>query len=142
MVLPRRYRVFVSHASIDGWVAGQIVARIQSCGATTFLDTENIESGDEFEGKIVAAAEDCDELVVLLTPTALERPYVWIEIGMFMRVKKRIVTIVYGITPEALARDTRWPLVIKKSRRVDINDIEVYFRELSGRIRASESVNG
>jgi len=73
--------VFVSHSGPDTWVAKQIAREISACGATPFLDEAHIEVGADFEEDILAFLEKAHELVVLLTPWALERPYVWAEIG-------------------------------------------------------------
>ena len=75
------YQVFISHSSADTWVARQIARHIEELGASTFLDEEDIEHGDDIEEEILSAAQNSDELLVLLTPWALTRPYIWIEIG-------------------------------------------------------------
>jgi hypothetical protein len=54
---------------------------IQALGAETFIDAVDIHKGDVFEDEIRDAVDSCDELVVLLTPEALERAYVWVEVG-------------------------------------------------------------
>ena len=73
--------VFVSHSSQDTWIAKQIAREIQSRGATPFLDEEQVDAGADFEEDILNFLERAHELVVLLTPWALDRPYVWAEIG-------------------------------------------------------------
>jgi hypothetical protein len=73
--------VFLSHSSKDTWVAKQIAREISDCGAKPFLDEAEIDIGSDFEEEILANLEKADELVVLLTPWALERPYVWAELG-------------------------------------------------------------
>jgi hypothetical protein len=73
--------VFLSHSSRDTWVAKQIAREISACGAKPFLDKADIETGVEFEDAILAFLSKAHELVVLLTPWALDRPYIWAEIG-------------------------------------------------------------
>ena len=73
--------VFVSHAGSDTWVARQIAAHITARGAVPFLDEADIATGEDFEERILTALERADEMVVLLTPWSLKRPYVWMEIG-------------------------------------------------------------
>jgi hypothetical protein len=73
--------VFISHSSKDRWVAKQIAAHISKCGARPFPDEADIEVGDDFEKEILESLEKADELVVLMTPWALERPHVWAELG-------------------------------------------------------------
>ena len=66
-------KVFISHSSRDLWVAQQIAAELQRCGADTFLDEADIAQGDDFDDEIMRAEEQCNELLVLLTPWSLKR---------------------------------------------------------------------
>jgi putative NADPH-quinone reductase len=66
--------VFISHSAKDTWVAKQVAEHITRCGAKPFLDEADIEVGDDFEQEILEFLEKADELVVLMTPWALERP--------------------------------------------------------------------
>ena len=75
------WTVFISHSGTDTWVAQQIAREIEACGAVPFLDEANIAVGDDFEDRILDALEESKELVVLLTPWSLSRPYVWAELG-------------------------------------------------------------
>ena len=106
-------RVFLSHASSDTWVARQLETHIRRCGADTFLDSEHIQHGDDFEAKIIDAAADCTELLVLFTPTARDRKYVWLEIGMFLGAKKRVVAALYGVREDEIATDELMPVALK-----------------------------
>ena len=102
----------------------------------------HIEKGDDFEERIVEAARECNELAVLLTPTALQSRYVFMEIGMFLVLRKRVVTILYGLKADALASDPLTPLAIKRLQLVDINDIDAYLTELAGRATSNEARDG
>ena len=106
---------------------------MRACGADTFLDCEHIEHGDDFEEKIIEAAIDCTELIVLFTPTAKDRKYVWMEIGMFLGARKRIVGILYGVKKEEISTDQFTPVALKRIDSVDLNDIDSYFIEVAKR---------
>lgn len=64
--------IFVGHSGLDTWVARQIAREIEACGAIPLVD-----AGADFEEDILQFLEKAHELVVLLTPWALDRPYVW-----------------------------------------------------------------
>lgn len=87
-----RRLVFVSHSGQDTWVAKQIAREIEACGATAFLDEAQVDAGADFEEDILRFLERAHELVVLLTPWALERPYVWAELGAAWGRRIPIVT--------------------------------------------------
>lgn len=125
--------VFISHASADRWVAGQIAKEVAATGAEHFLDSHDIETGDDFDDVIRDALLDCDELLVLFTPAALERPYVWVEIGVAWSQRKRIVGILHGMTTSDLAGHDGAPAFLKGIHLRDINDLDEYLGELKGR---------
>jgi hypothetical protein len=126
--------VFISHASRDKWVAGQIAKEVTATGADPFLDSRAIETGDEFDEELRKALHDASELLVLLTPAALERPYVWIEIGVAWSQGKRIVGILHGMTTNDLAASDGTPAFLKGIHLRDINELDEYLRELKGRV--------
>lgn len=136
-----RPKVFISHASTDTWVARQIERCVRTAGADTFLDCEHIEHGDDFEERIIEEAEDSTELLVLFTPTASDRKYVWMEIGMFLAARKRIVGVLYGVTKEEIATDQFTPVALKRISSLGINDIDSYFVELEARAQLWEVSN-
>jgi hypothetical protein len=129
-------KVFITHASTDSWVAKQMAQRVRDCGAATFLDCEQIQHGDDFEQKIIAEALSCTELLVLFTPAAHGRPYVWMEIGMFLGAKKRIVGVLYGTSVQEIASDERMPALLKRIDLANINDLDSYFSQLRTRVKA------
>lgn len=128
------HQVFISHSSRDTWVARQISARIDKCGSSSFLDEADIQYGDNFDQKIIDAAKASSELLVLLTPWATKRPYIWIEIGIFLGDRKRIVGVLHGLEKKDISTDERIPILLKGIDMVDINDLDAYFEQLSSRI--------
>ncbi len=134
--MTRKPKVFISHASPDLWVAKQLELKAKACGAEAFIDSEKIEYGDDFEDVIISEADSSTELLVLFTPIASERKYVWLEIGMFLGSGKRIVAALYGVTKEELAKDQFTPIAIKKISSVELNNIDDYFEQLNNRVEA------
>jgi hypothetical protein len=127
--------VFVSHSSQDTWIAKQIAREIEARGATPFLDEAQVDAGADFEEDILNFLERAHELVVLLTPWALERPYVWAEIGAAWGRRIPIVALLLGITATELQSRPGIPVLLKKRDPLQLNEIEVYLDQLSGRIR-------
>jgi hypothetical protein len=126
--------VFISHASADQWVAGQIAKELAAVGADYFLDSHVIETGDVIDAKLKEALVQASELLVLLTPAALERPYVWIEIGVAWAQGKRIVGILHGMTTSDLAARDGTPAFVKGIVLRDILDLDQYLEELKTRL--------
>jgi hypothetical protein len=131
------YTVFISHSSIDTWVARQVARYVEALGASTFLDEADIEFGDDFEERILDAARASDELLVLLTPWALRRPYIWLEIGAVWGLGRRIVGVLHGLTPNELVTQEGTPALLKRIDLVELNNIDSYFEQLKRRVTSA-----
>jgi hypothetical protein len=91
------YRIFFSHGGEDTYIVKQFLRpKVEASGATVFLDAGRIEYGEDFRKTIFAELFGCDELLVLLTPSSLKRPWVIAEIGAVLVRDKRVVAIRYG----------------------------------------------
>jgi hypothetical protein len=128
--------VFVSHSGTDTWVARQIARAISECGATPFLDEAEIDIGADFEDDILAFLEKANELVVLITPWALERPYVWAELGAAWGRRLPIAVLLLGLSAKELNERPGVPNLLNRRNLVPLNDIDRYFEELRARVRA------
>ena len=116
-----KYNVFLSHSGTDTWVARQISDKMTKCGATTFLDEASILVGSRFEDDILSALGLANELVVLLTPWAIDRPYVWAELGAAWGKQIPIVAILHGMTASELQSRPEVPVFIKQRDFISIN---------------------
>lgn len=126
--------IFISHSRKDTWVAKQIAREITACGASAFLDEADIEVGDDFEERILEFLEKANELLVLLTPWALDRPYVWAELGAAWARRIPIVGILQGLSAAELQSRESIPIFLKRRDLIDINDIDRYFAGLTTRV--------
>ena len=92
------YRIFFSHGGDDTYIVKHfLVPKVEKLpGATVFLDDGLIEYGEDFRKTIFAELSSCNELLVLLTPSSLKRPWVVAEIGAIVVSGKRVVPIRYG----------------------------------------------
>lgn len=127
--------VFVSHSSRDTWVARQIAREIERVGATPFLDEAEIDAGADFEDDIRDFLAQAHELVVLLTPWALDRPYVWAELGAAWARGILIVALLLGLTPAEIQSRPGVPVFLKRRDLLDLNEINMYLEQLGRRVR-------
>jgi len=132
------HKVFISHAFHDRWVAGQIAKELEAVGADCVIDSQFLETGDVIDDELKAALNDADELLVLLTPTALERRYVWLEIGVAWGRGIRIAGILYGVSTAELAAGDGTPAFMSDILLRDLNEFESYAEELSKRVTHDE----
>lgn len=128
------WTIFISHSGTDTWVAKQIAREIEIRGANTFLDEANIAIGEDFEERILTALDQANELLVLLTPWSLQRAYVWAEIGAAWGRRIPMIGILHGLTPDDLQADPGVPSLLTRRDLVQLNDIDSYLEQLSGRV--------
>ena len=99
------------------------------------MDEAEIDVGADFEEDILAFLEKADELVVLITPWALERPYVWAELGAAWGRRIPIVGLLHGLSVSELQSKPGVPILLKKRDLLSLNEIEVYLDQLLKRIQ-------
>jgi hypothetical protein len=128
-------RVFLSHAGSDTWIARQIARGIRTSGAQPFLDEAEIQAGQDFESEILSFLKRAHELVVLLTPWSLDRPYVWAELGAAWIRKIPIVVLLQGVSINELQNRPGAPVFLKKTNCRELNDVDTYFSELRRRVK-------
>jgi hypothetical protein len=116
-------------------VARQIAKELARCGAEAFLDEAEIGVGQDFEQELLDHLEEADEMVVLMTPWALERPYVLAELGAAWLRKIPIVVLLQGMTPDELQAKPEVPVFLKKRKMMELNGIDVYLAELRRRVQ-------
>lgn len=124
----KSYLVFISHSTLDRWIARQIAEILERrghrYGVRVFLDERDIIIGDSIDETIRDNIENCNEFLVLLTRNSIDRPWVLIEISAAWGLRKRIVAIIDKVTPEEM------PQIIIKHRAIDLNDIGSYIEQL------------
>ena len=100
----RKYQVFVSHATADKWLATTFCEKIEATGATTFRDDRDINGGDDIPEEIRTQIKRSRELVVLLTPESVDRPWVLLEVGAAWcwRRDYRVVPILCHVTVDGI----------------------------------------
>ncbi|HEX9984143.1 MAG TPA: toll/interleukin-1 receptor domain-containing protein [Thermoanaerobaculia bacterium] len=132
--------VFVSHSGEDTWVARKIAAEIADRGARPFLDEADVDVGAEFEEDIRDFLDKADEFVVLFTPWAFERSYVWAEIGAAWLRRIPIIVVLHGLSAKDFQAHPNAPVFLKKRDIIRLNNIDEYLQQLSSRV-SSEPTN-
>ena len=133
--------VFISHSGEDTWVARQIAREIEARGAHAFLDEANIDVGADFEDDLRRFLDVADELVVLFTPWALQRPYVWAEIGAAWIRRIPIIVVLHGLSPSDFQVHPNAPVFLKKRDIIQLNALDEYLGQLANRVSSTGPAN-
>ena len=72
---------------------------------------------------------------MLLTPWALERPYVWAEIGAAWGRRIPIVALLLGITSRELQVRPDILVLLKNRDLLELNEIDAYLEQLAARVQ-------
>jgi TIR domain len=128
------YLTFISHSGEDTWLARKLSDDCRSAGSDTFLDEAQIAVGARSEEEISGALAEANELVVLMTPWAIQRPYVWLEIDVAWFRKIPIVVLLLGLTAAEFQTKASIPVALKERNLPPINSVDRYFTELESRV--------
>lgn len=128
------YQVFVSHATSDKWLAKVLCEKIEAVGAKTFRDDRDIDGGDDIPEEIRKQIKRSQEIIVLLTPHSINRPWVTLEVGAAWGRSKRvrIVMVMCHVDVDPI------PDMIKSKKAVSLNEIDQYLSELARRVRGRD----
>lgn len=133
------YRVFISHAADDTWVAEQIAHSIEAVGCSTFLDVKNIPTGADFKAAIRSELNGSHEFVALFTPWSAKRSWVWIEIGAAWAQSKPVIAVFHGMWISDLRDGDQGAAVLDDINALSLNDFPKYVSELAARAPARMS---
>ena len=98
-----RYRVFFSHGGEDTYIVNDFFGpKIRASGADVFVDEGEVAYGDDFRERVFRELSICDELLVLLTPSSVKRPWVFAELGAIALRGVHLAAIRYGVSEEEL----------------------------------------
>jgi hypothetical protein len=122
------YRIFVSHATADKWIARVLCERLEAVGAITFRDDRDIDGGDHIPDRLRDEIAAADELLVLLTPESITRPWVLLEIGCAWGHKRRIVPLRYHVEVDEI------PAILQPIKAIDLNAVNEYLDEVAARV--------
>jgi hypothetical protein len=93
LVMPRRPMFFVSHSMLDANEVEKVNEAIGALGVDVYLAEHDPQPGTNVAAKVTAAIRASDAVVVLLTNSAAESPWVQQEIGVAHQAEKLIVPV-------------------------------------------------
>ena len=96
-------RVFLSHSTKDDPLVAEIREHLEGVGLDIWADSRRLTAGDKLQPKIIKAIQSCDYFIALLTPSAVNSPWVRKEIQLALKSGKKVIPLLAGgIEPGAL----------------------------------------
>lgn len=128
------YHVFFSHGSEDTYIVNEFLGpKVRTSGAEVFVDEGEVSYGEDFRDIVFSRLSMCDELLVLLTPSSVQRPWVFAELGAAILRGIHVVTIRYGVSEEELRRLGILSILGTKKLLVP-PDVDKYVAQLRSRV--------
>jgi tetratricopeptide (TPR) repeat protein len=102
--------IFISHASADDAFVAELRQALEAHRLPVWVDSRNLRGGAKLAPEIQAAIEQAPQVLVVLSPSTVNSPWVRREIAQALEVEKRrgddgyrvIPLLLPGITPGAL----------------------------------------
>src|SRR5947209_3176557 len=92
--------VFISYARTETAFVDRLEADLQARNFRTWVDRRKLEGGQEWLDKIQRAIEQCQVLLVVLSPEAVASQYVRMEYRHAQRKGKLMIPLDYRPCPE------------------------------------------
>lgn len=125
-------KVFLSHASDDGAIAKFLKASFVSVGVTTFMLPDDAPPGSAWMEQIREGLNSSEELVTLVTPTSITRPWISAEWACFWLNQRTTTPLLVGTRVSDM-----WD-PMKASQAVDLLDPSQslsFFKRLADRTK-------
>lgn len=122
-----RYVVFISHSSLDAWIAKVMAEKIEALGAKCWLDEKDLAGGDIIAENIIRGIDACHEAIVLISPNSVKSQWVPFEIGGVRAQHKRVTPILNNVKPLQMAP-------MHDIRGIDLNRFNEFLAQLKRRI--------
>ena len=124
-------KVFISHSHADSALAAGVSKGLRGYGLEVRDPDADVFPGDNWAEQVARALKECQAMVVLLTPAAVESPYVRREMEYALGAKRysnRLIPVTFGAR-EQLEEDSV-PWIIRHMPWVELEDREGGFPEV------------
>jgi len=131
-------KIFLSYSQRDAALAQKIAHGLRGEGLQIWLPEEELLPGDNWAERISRALDECDSMVVLLTPNVTQSSNVQWEMGYALGNKaysKRVIPIVVGSEAESML-----PWILERFQVVRIknaSDAGKAVQEIAGQLLAA-----
>jgi len=120
-------KIFISHSHDEEWLAEMIAAELQKIDVDPFYYKRN-ETGTPITSDVRAKLNDCDEFLILLTPTSIWSHWVLYELSVAHYLGKAIRPFSMYLSEQEI------PPMVRDLVRRPMGEIRHYYDEVRGRV--------
>jgi hypothetical protein len=121
------YKVFISHSSRDKWIAERMAEKIEAAGADYWLDTRDLPGGGNIRAEISKGVSDCQEVIILFSPSSKDSQWVGYEIGAADSKRRYLTPILNNVQYNEVT-------LMHGIKAIELNDFDQYLGELRKRV--------
>lgn len=125
---PPKYKVFISHSSLDQWIAERMGELITKAGASYWLDVRDLPGGGNIQDEINKGVRESQEVIVLFSVNSVNSHWVSFEIGAASAKKRYLTPILNNVDHTTIQ-------LLQGMKAIDLNDFNQYLTELKSRIK-------
>jgi hypothetical protein len=115
--------VFVSYAREDAGFALRLAGDLKEKGANVWLDQLDIRPGRQWDREVERALSMCNEMLVVLSPAAIDSNNVMDEVAFALDERKTVIPILHG--------ECRLPFRLRRLQYIDLkSDYEQGLQQL------------
>jgi hypothetical protein len=126
-----QYGVFISHSSLDAWIAGVMAEKIRALGVKCWLDERDLAGGDVIVEEIIQGIHASNEAIILISPNSVKSQWVPFEIGVARAKRKRVTPVLNNVKPQQMAP-------MQDIKGIDLNSFGQFLAQLKRRIAQSK----
>lgn len=88
-------RIFISYSRTDSAFVDRLEANLQSSGFRTWVDRRKLEGGQDWVDQLQEAIDQCQVILVVLSPEAVQSKYVRMEYRYALSQNKLVIPLEY-----------------------------------------------
>jgi TIR domain len=121
--------IFISYARAESAFVDKLEAEIKLYGFTVWVDRSKLHAGQEWIDKIENAINECDVLIVVISPQSINSKYVKMEYRYASKNGKKIIPLLSTSCPQI-------PIDLTNLQQIDFqNTFDVGMKELLNTLR-------
>lgn len=100
------HKIFISYSRKDIDFVRKLAGDLETAGYDVWWDITDLRGGDEWVTRIASALEASDSVLVVLSPNSIQSEWVRKEYTQAIGLRKRIIPIMFTLTPVPFALNT------------------------------------
>ena len=126
---------FISHSNKDTKIAEYVDKELKRHGITTFMASDSLHAGQNWQQEILENLKDSKWVIFLASRVASSSPFVNQEIGSALHNSKKLIPIVWDMSPSELPGWAKNLQAIDLNRKQTVGELQKEIASIAQRIK-------